>query len=223
MVKTNSARVLTTKRSVLRELLRHGSPYVLMTALAATQLARWGVGGRWGWDDLVAAFAMLALQPFVEWSIHRFVLHAPARRVLGLCIDPGVTHRGHHRAPDDVRKALLGTGYAVADSAGLVIGVGGLAAAGAWAAGARIFEVAATSASLAIVGLGAYEWLHLLVHSGYRGRTAWYHRLRTQHRLHHYRDERSWFGITSRLADRVLGTADPRRDGVAHRPGIGAG
>jgi sterol desaturase/sphingolipid hydroxylase (fatty acid hydroxylase superfamily) len=54
--------------------------------------------------------------------------------------------------------------------------------------------------------LGAYEWCHFLIHSPYVPRGRHYSAIRRSHRLHHYKNERYWFGVTSNLGDRVIGT-----------------
>jgi sterol desaturase/sphingolipid hydroxylase (fatty acid hydroxylase superfamily) len=59
--------------------------------------------------------------------------------------------------------------------------------------------------------LGAYEWCHFLIHSPYVPRGRYYSAIRRSHRLHHYKNERYWFGVTSNVGDRVIGTyPDPR-------------
>ena len=45
----------------------------------------------------------------------------------------------------------------------------------------------------------------------YRPRTWWFRRLWRNHRLHHFRNERHWYGVTMLAADRVLGTAGDER------------
>ena len=59
---------------------------------------------------------------------------------------------------------------------------------------------------LAVLGL-AYEWTHYLVHTDYKPRSAAYRAVWRNHRLHHFKNERYWFTVTSAgTADRVLGT-----------------
>jgi len=199
MARTVSARSLTTKRAVLGELAHHGSGYVLTGAVVCGMVLRRG-RGRLGRRDALAVAAVVAAQPIVEWLLHRHVLHGPPRRVAGRLVDPGAPHRGHHRVPDDVAGALLGGRYAVADAAG----AGALAGAiGAIVGGA---PGACTAIAMGEGGLLAYEWSHLLSHSGYRPRTRWYRALRASHLRHHFRDETTNFGITSTLGDRLLGT-----------------
>ena len=71
-----------------------------------------------------------------------------------------------------------------------------------------------TAAAAGCAGLLWYEWAHLLFHTGYRPRTSWFRRLRTNHRRHHYRDERRWLGVTSMIVDRLAGTHDAVRSAV---------
>ncbi len=203
-------RTLTTKRSVAAEFAHHASPYVLVAAIALPAAFRVRLG-RPRRQDLVAITVVAAARPFTEWWLHRHVLHAEPRRLLGLTVDPGATHRGHHRTPDDVGGALLGAGFAVADSS-LVAAAVGLATLGTTPLlGAAPVRGALSAIATGEAGLAAYEWSHLLVHSGYRPTTRWFRRLHAQHRRHHFRDETRSFGITSSLADRLFGTLPPPR------------
>ena len=202
-----SAQSLRTKRAVAAELLHHGSPYVLGGVIAGALAVRAASGRPLGVADVVALAAIVAVQPAVEWGLHRIVLHGPARTVSGLVIDPGASHRGHHRSPDDVGGALLGTAYAIADSVVVVMAVV-LAGVVAWPlAGGYPAAAVATAAAAGCAGLLWYEWAHVLFHSGYRPRSAWFRGLRTNHRRHHYRDDTRWLGITSTYVDRLAGTA----------------
>ena len=54
--------------------------------------------------------------------------------------------------------------------------------------------------------LAAYEWTHLLIHTAYRPRRRWFRGLRAHHRLHHFRNEHNWFGVTTKFADRIFAT-----------------
>ena len=61
--------------------------------------------------------------------------------------------------------------------------------------------------------LTTYEWIHYLIHTNYRPRHAPYRKVWRAHRLHHFRNEHYWFGVTMHLGDRVLRTY-PERDEV---------
>jgi hypothetical protein len=60
---------------------------------------------------------------------------------------------------------------------------------------------------LAVLGIG-YEWSHYLIHSDYTPKTSVYRAIWRHHRLHHFKNERHWFTVTSSgTADRVLRTS----------------
>jgi sterol desaturase/sphingolipid hydroxylase (fatty acid hydroxylase superfamily) len=207
MARRVAATGLRTKRAVLREFAHHASLPILGGSILATLAARLvAVDRPIGRQDVVALVVVLALQPVAEWGLHRFVLHAPARRIVGVRIDPGASHRGHHRRPDDVGGLLLGAAYAVADGAALVIGALAVGGAASIVMRSSPWPAALTGAGAALGALLWYEWAHLLQHSGYRPRTAWFRSLRAQHLRHHHRDEAAGFGITSQWVDRRLGT-----------------
>ena len=52
---------------------------------------------------------MLADQPFVEWVIHKYLLHLPPFRLFGRRIElyGSIQHRNHHRDPADLDRVLL--------------------------------------------------------------------------------------------------------------------
>jgi sterol desaturase/sphingolipid hydroxylase (fatty acid hydroxylase superfamily) len=51
-----------------------------------------------------------------------------------------------------------------------------------------------------------YEWVHFLIHTAYVPRTRFYRRLWRNHRLHHYKNEHYWYGVTMLSGDRLLQT-----------------
>ena len=172
--------------------------WLLAGALVAFVAVRVAVG-RWSAVDLVLALGIVLLQPFTEWVLHVTVLHLRPFTVLGRRVDPYVAreHRRHHAEPRDLAGSFVPP-RVLAQAAVLAGGLCLLAPT--W--GLRL-TAAATISAMAF----AYEWTHYLIHSDYQPRTAAYRRLRQAHRLHHFRNEQNWFGVTSRLGDRVLGTS----------------
>jgi sterol desaturase/sphingolipid hydroxylase (fatty acid hydroxylase superfamily) len=59
--------------------------------------------------------------------------------------------------------------------------------------------------------LAAYEWTHFLIHTPYRPKRRYYKAIWRNHRLHHYKNEHYWFGVTSIVGDRVIGTQPDQR------------
>lgn len=187
---------------------QHRGPRILAAASAAA-LARRARMGRFRWADAAVATGVVGLHPFAEWLVHVRVLHRRPRQT-----GRGSTetfsarmHRLHHQDPKDIGLALLPTRSVVAL-------VGGTLAASQLA---RDRRRGATGAAVSLLSLLAYEWVHFLMHSSYRPKRAMYRARWRAHRLHHYRNERYWFGVVGTVADRVLGTT-PERGAVPLSP-----
>ena len=187
---------------------------MILGAIAVLGAIRVAVGD-FGWRDAVAAAAMLVVYPFGEWAIHVYLLHMRPVRIAGRTIEPPAArdHREHHEQPNDLSLILLGP----TELAQLLL----LAVPFTVAVGALIVTVAAgpvplgalVSAVLAgYVAVGVYEWTHFLIHTGHRPRSRYYWTIWRNHRLHHFKNERYWHGITNNLSDRALGTNPDHRD-----------
>jgi hypothetical protein len=203
MTETTRSRGVTLADAA-REFLRHPTPWLLAGALLAAVVARVAVGD-WRWSDAVLPFAVLAAFPFVEWVIHVVVLHWKPRRIAGFTLDPILArkHREHHVDPRIVKlifiplQSLFGALASALIVAFVFIPRTGL--------GLTFLVVTFT------IGL-VYEWTHYLVHTDYKAKTALYRMIWRNHRLHHFKNEHYWFGVsTPGTADRVLGTyPDPQ-------------
>jgi sterol desaturase/sphingolipid hydroxylase (fatty acid hydroxylase superfamily) len=178
-----------------------------VTALAVA--ARLTLGG-WTWRDAVIPAVILALEPFTEWMIHVFILHFRPRTRRGRTVDPLVSrkHRAHHRDPRDPVLVFVPTPVLIQSLVGAVV-IYGVAF--------RSAGPALTAICSSLLMLSAYEWTHFLIHSSYRPRRAVYRAIWRAHRLHHFRNENYWFGVTMHLGDRVLRTY-PAKDAVAPSP-----
>jgi hypothetical protein len=200
---------LTTKRSIGAAYVRRGSARVLLTGSAALAATRLTVGG-FGRGDVLAVVVTVAITGTVEWVIHRHLLHAPADAWTTRVLGTGVGHRRHHLDPTDVDWLML----RAVDAAVFVVVFGAVTAAWSlplmWVTGSALLGPFLTAWTLAAIGLAHYEWVHLMVHTRYRPRTAYYRRLARNHRLHHYRNEHFWLGVTSGSGDRLLGTRPKR-------------
>jgi hypothetical protein len=199
------SRRITDLRTAVDEFVRHRSPQLLLAELAVTITARWLWGG-FGWIDLAILGGILITQPFTEWLIHVYVLHVRPRGRLTNLIDWGAgrSHRLHHRDPADLAWQFIHP-YAVLG--GFAINVVLLAVNPHTAT----YAVGATAMTL------AYEWMHFLIHTDVRPRNLLYRQLWRHHRLHHFRNENYWYGVTGRFGDRVLGTL-PDKDEVPVSP-----
>jgi hypothetical protein len=198
MTETTRSRGVTLADAA-REFLRHPTPWLLAGALLAAVVAR-AVVGDWRWSDAMLPLVVLAAFPFVEWVIHVVVLHWRPRRIAGFTLDPILArkHREHHVDPRIVKlifiplQSLLGALASALIVAFVFISRTGL--------GLTFLVVTFT------IGL-VYEWTHYLVHTDYKAKTALYRKIWRNHRLHHFKNEHYWFGVsTPGTADRVLGT-----------------
>ena len=55
------------------------------------------------------------------------------------------------------------------------------------------------------------EWTHYLIHTAYVPRSRAYRAVWRNHRLHHFKNENYWHGITNTFADRALGALPDQR------------
>ena len=192
------ARSAPTLREQLGVFCAHTNPKVMAVVAVASLGARL-VAGRWRGSDAVAVAILLGVQPLFEWVFHVYVLHYRPVRILGRTFDFELArkHRDHHADPTDVDlvfvplRSLLGamvvfTGFAL------------------WLVPTR--TNALTVIAVGAFALLAYEWTHFLIHSTYRPKTRLYRALWRAHRLHHYKNEEYWFGVTNPAADYLLRT-----------------
>lgn len=191
-----------------REFRTRRSPRILLAGLALAAAARVALG-RWGWPDAVAAAAMVAVYPFAEWVIHQHLLHLRPFTWRGREVElvTATAHRAHHEDPHDLGMILLGPVEAVALLLGLLPLVVLAGCAPLALVGVGVPLGAAATAGLAGCALILnYEWTHFVIHTAHRPRTRWFAAVHRSHRLHHFKNEHYWHGITSTLGDRVLGT-----------------
>jgi sterol desaturase/sphingolipid hydroxylase (fatty acid hydroxylase superfamily) len=208
------SREITTLAGAWRAFRRKRGPWMIAAGIAVALGVRLGLGDL-GWADAVAVAAMLVVYPFGEWAIHVYLLHMRPFRVAGRRVElmTARAHREHHEEPNDLRLVNFSAGEALAilllavpfvpAIAGLVI----VAITGTVPLGALVTAVLA-----GYVLVGAYEWSHFLIHTAYRPRSRYYRSVWRTHRLHHFKNENYWHGITNTVSDRVLGTFPDQRD-----------
>jgi len=200
----------TSLGDAARHFLRHPTPWILGAWFVAGVVGRVLVDEPWSWWELAVVAGLLAVQPVAEWVIHITILHWRPRQVLGRTVDLRLAreHRVHHQDPKNLEILFV-------PAQGLVL------AAAVTVATAWLVAVNHGHAMTAIATVGAqftaYEWTHYLIHTDHRPRSRWYRSLWRNHRLHHFRNERYWLGVTSNLGDRLLGT-NPARGEVEASP-----
>lgn len=187
------------------------TPRILVPLLALLVVLRVQAGS-FGWRDALMVAVILGLEPFTEWVIHVYVLHAkPVRRRNGKVFDLHAArkHREHHRNPNDPDTAFV----PLPDLAGLLVIMAlvfALASLGTW-------TVFLTGMVTGVGMLLTYEWTHFLMHTAYKPKGRYYRSIWRSHRLHHFKNEHYWMGVTVTLGDRVLGTY-PDKSEVENSP-----
>jgi hypothetical protein len=200
---------LATSPSTIAEalpiFLRHGSPRILIVSLVVAVAARLWLAD-WSLWDLVPVAAIFAYWPMQEWLIHVFILHFKPVQIFGRTIDPRVprSHRAHHRDPWNYEILFIPM-HSFIYSLPLNVLI--------WHFVTPTPALAATGILTVILFSMHYEWVHFLVHTRVSPRTRFYQRLWRNHRLHHFKNEHYWYGVTRLEGDRLLGT-DPVPDSV---------
>jgi hypothetical protein len=208
------SREVTRLGQAWREFVRHESPWALGAGIVILGALRVTVG-EFGWRDAIAVPAMLVVYPFGEWAIHVYLLHAKPMMIRGRKFETVAAraHRAHHQTPNDLHQVLLywwQAAFLILVAVPFAVALGALivtVTAGSVPLGALI------SAALAgYVMVFVYEWTHFLIHTAYRPRSRAYKTIHRNHRLHHFKNEHFWHGITNNLSDSVLGTNPDQRE-----------
>ena len=155
------------------------------------------------WDIITVAL-ILGAWPFQEWAIHAWLLHLKPMKIAGREFEPLVvrTHRIHHQNPWVPKLGLTTPHMIVAYLVGLPL----------MSSLFMSIELAATTTAVTIAMILNYEWVHYLIHTSYQPKTELYRRMWRNHRLHHFKNEKLWFGVTMTAGDTILGTSPSRED-----------
>ncbi|HEY2260307.1 MAG TPA: sterol desaturase family protein [Solirubrobacteraceae bacterium] len=191
-----------------RLFVRQATPPLLACALLAAIVLR-ALLGHFGWRDLIVAGAVIAAMPVVEWLIHVYLLHARPVRIRDRRYEfiAAREHRAHHEAPAKLDGVLIPTYAVILFVVQIALVVWALSFAIHLVLGGERLAYAASGLVISYVLLAAYEWCHFLIHTPYRP-AGWYYRsIWRGHRLHHFKNEHYWFGVTSTVGDRLLRTS----------------
>jgi hypothetical protein len=207
-------REVKTLAGAWHQFLRRRSPWMLLAAIVAAGAARIAIGDI-GWWDLVAVATMLVVFPFGEWAIHVYLLHMKPFRVRGRQIEliSSRAHRAHHGEPGDLDMVLLywwQIAFLICGAVPATVAAGGLVAS--LITGEIPWGPLVTALATGYALVLTYEWTHFLIHTAHVPRTRAYRSIWQNHRLHHFKNEHFWHGITQNLSDRVLGTNPDHRE-----------
>ncbi len=190
---------IETIPQALRYFVTCGGPLTMMLFLVVALAAKFAIYPSVGWADLAVVGGIILIWWFQEWFLHVTVLHMKPLKVGGMTIDPGFArvHREHHAKPWHDVLVFVPTPYVIL---GFIV------------ASAIFYLVLPTP--LALTALAAYcvmgvlyEWTHYLVHTRYKPKSKFFKELWRNHRLHHFKNENYWYGLSVTWVDGVLGTA----------------
>ena len=157
--------------------------------------ARLAIGGIELIDGVIILLAVIAW-PFLEWTVHVFLMHIWPIKLFGRNIDSPIAyfHRLHHVNPGYVPTIvmpLIAAVLLVPFSAVLYIVLLGL-------------EQGLTLAFIFyLLGL-LNEWTHLLTHTKYRPRSKYFQTIKKTHQLHHYHNANFWYAFTGPYVDNLF-------------------
>lgn len=161
-------------------------------------------------DAVVGVVVAIAVLPFVEFYLHRYVLHW-----LELAKWPPLAevwrrvHYAHHMEPRDPDVIL-----AQPISALFLITV--LSGVYALLSPLSVVPLIATAFFL----FASYEIVHFACHTDDKLQSTYFLKRRQVHAIHHYVDENKHFGITSSVSDALLGTEATDKKALARSPTV---
>jgi len=190
-------------RDAVRVFFHHWSPRLLAGAAIAWGFIRLVVG-QWSAADLLVACGIVLFWPIQEWLIHVLVLHFKPVKVLGLTIDPSNAseHRKHHRDPWLIKRVFVPWFTAFTGMFFLPL---------LWFSAMPTIPLALTGLMVFFMMATHYEWVHYLCHVRWRPPLKHYRVLVDSHRLHHFKSEHHWLGVSMLMGDRLFGTAPDAR------------
>jgi hypothetical protein len=215
-------------RDCWRDFVRRRTPPLLIAAIVGAIALRIALG-HYDWRDVVVAAGVVGLTPLAEWAIHVYLLHAKPIRLRGQRHDllAAREHRAHHLAPAVLDGVLIPRYAVLIFIPQIALTVWLLSFPIHLVLGGDRLAHAATGLIVSYVILAAYEWCHFLIHTPYRPRGRYYRSIWRGHRLHHYKNEHYWFGVTSTVGDHLLHTAPDQstveKTGTARTLGVDVG
>lgn len=189
-------------RKIFKIYLGHSSIIAMYTLaiLAWAVMLTSGQIGQWWW-----LIGVLVVVPFYEWVVHRYILHADMRGMPKRFQDFWEkVHPGHHKNPSFI--PWIFAPFIVAFQVPLSFFI----------LAYLIFQNFYAALMLYCITQSYYlfyEWMHLAHHLDfYNPKTQWGKELKRNHMLHHFKNERYWWGITNTIGDKILGSKPEAQD-----------
>lgn len=181
-----------------------GSPRLLLFQLLVAGCLRVYMGNIQLIDILLVA-AVFCYWPLQEWFLHKTVLHAKPKTIMGIQWDTpmGYVHRYHHRNP-----WILETIFVPTTTIMMLMPIH----AGIWYLITPSIEIALTGITAFTLCALFYEWIHFFSHIPYVPKNTWLKKVQRNHRAHHFKNENYWYAFTIPHLDALFGTGpDPKK------------
>lgn len=191
------------------EFPKYWSPRILIAASTVAFGLRVALGNWTIWDAAIVGLIIL-YWPIKEWLIHVFILHWKPFRFLGFYLDPliGQKHREHHKDPTCLKHVFIPLHMYLWTLPTLPL---------FWFLILPTRELALSALAFDLLMSLQYEWAHYFVHTKYEPTSRYWKRLKINHRLHHYKNENYWFGVSMLFGDKLFRTA-PNQNTVPVSP-----
>jgi len=197
-IEMNGLEFLKDYRSAMGFMFSRSGPIALLLGLLLFSVYRLFLS-----DPLLIDFVIMAVfigcRSFVEWGLHMYIFNAAKLPLVGWRLRNPISamHMEHHKNPSCPEGLFFGW-------AGVLMVV--LLSFSILTLVFGDVRLAASGVIAVIINLLLYEWFHLISHSSISPTSRFFRRAVDNHRRHHSEDGRLSLGVSSILADKLLGT-----------------
>ncbi|MEZ2364966.1 fatty acid hydroxylase [Bacillus cereus] len=155
------------------------------------------------WFGMLACMFGIVFYTLNEYMTHRFLFHIKPPKNTFLLKMLRRLHYDHHVYPDDLKLLFLPVWFSIPSfTIYLLIAYGII----------KSVTIALSFGIGMIIMLLVYEWKHYIAHRPIRPVTKFGRWLKKQHILHHYKNEKFWFGVSNPVFDFIFGTLKDGKD-----------
>jgi len=179
---------------------KHSGPFMMLVFLGGSLIGRIVYGNINIFDLFLPILSFFSLG-FIEWSLHYYIWHENPLPIINKPLKTPLVrmHRLHHDFPDDLNTLFFGWKAVVV--ATLLV----------WFSVMIVFDDVGLALTLIFsfsLILFVHEYAHFVAHSNINPKALWLKEIINNHRLHHFKDETKWMGVSSTLPDKLFGTGD---------------
>ena len=153
-----------------------------------------------GYRSLLGVLLGVLVYAVAEYVVHRYLLHEYPRLFPKLYQG----HKAHHDHPREIAHLFGPVQYDILVYIGYTLLL--------WLIFREVSVVSAVVAGTITYQL-YYQWMHYVSHRPIVPITPWGKWMKKKHLLHHYKDERIWYGVSHPAMDYLMGTHQERKEG----------